>query len=184
MKIKNENILDSIAPENAKSILRIIINKNPDIDIEKIIKEHLNKVNLEKVNIDEVAESVFNDLESIEVEDLWDSSGRTRDGYVEPVERADEMIKEVLEPYFEELERYAKRSMFSEAKSYCKGMLKGVYKFDKDSSTEFSDWATDIADNFLPTIFDKYKEICKDKNGIKDIKEFIAKVLNFKIPKF
>lgn len=176
---KNEDIIDSISPEDALSILKITAKKNPSLNIEKIIKEHL-----KKVSIEEVAESVFNDLDILEVEDLWDSSGRTEYGYVEPVERADEMIEEVLEPYFEGLEKYIKLSMFSEAKSYCKGILKGVYKFDKEAHSEFSEWATDIADNFIPIIFDKWKEICKNKSDINDVKEYITRVLHFKMPQF
>lgn len=176
---KNEDIIDTINPEDAKSILKIIAKENPNIDFEKIIKEYL-----KKVNIDEVADSLFEDLKFIEVEELWESSGKTRDGYTEPVERADEMIEEVLEPYFEELEKYVKISMFNEAKSYCKGILKGVYKFDKELPTEFSEWATDIADNFIPMILEKWKEICTNKNDINDVKEYVTKILHFEMPSF
>ena len=181
---KNEGIINSIAPEDAIFILKQVVKEYPNVNIGKIIKGHLDEENPKKVNIDEVAQSVFDGLEFLEVEDLWDSSGGTRYGYVEPGERADEMIEEVLKPYFEELERYAKLSMFSEAKSYCKGILKGVYQFDDESSTEFSDWATDTAYNFIPVIFDKWKKICKNKTDIKDVKEYMTKVLGFKMPKF
>ena len=150
----------------------------------KMKKNNINKKDSEKVNIDEIAESLFDELESLDVEDLWDSSGETRDGYIEPVERADEMIDEVLESYFNELERYVKLSNFNVANSYCKGMLKGIYKFDKELPTEFSEWATDIADNFIPGIFYKWEEICLNKNYINEIEEYITKTLNFKLPKF
>jgi len=74
--------------------------------------------------------------------------------------------------------------MFGEAKSYCKGILKGVYSFDKESFSEFSEAATEVADIYLPIIFDKWKKICKNKSDVRDVKEYIKKTLNFEISKF
>ena len=41
-------------------------------------------------------------LDSIEVEEVWDRSGRTRNGYVEPTEMAFQMSEEALDPFIEE----------------------------------------------------------------------------------
>ena len=183
-KEKNEDLLESLSPEETKSILKVIIKNDPKIDVEKIMNGCIGTENYEKVNIDEVAESLFDELESLDVEDLWDSSGKTRDGYIEPVERADEMIDEVLESYYNELESYVKLSDFNKAKSYCKGILKGIYKFDKELPTEFSEWAIDIADNFILGIFYKWEKINSNKSYINEIEKYITETLNFKLPKF
>ena len=100
--IKKKNIIDSITPDEALLVLRILIkeDKNIALKAEKIIREEL-----KNVSIEDVAESVFDDLDSLEIKELWNSSGGTEYGYVEPVERADEMIEETLEPYFAELEK-------------------------------------------------------------------------------
>jgi enamine deaminase RidA (YjgF/YER057c/UK114 family) len=78
------------------------------------------------VDIKDIASLVYFDLDSIEVEEVWDRSGRTRNGYVEPTEMAFQMFEEALEPFLEEMKKYLKLSMFVEAKEYCMGILRGI----------------------------------------------------------
>lgn len=54
-----------------------------------------------------------------------------------------EMFEDVLEPYLEELRKFQKLSMDVEAKLQCMGILKGIYKFEIDATTEFKDCSGD-----------------------------------------
>jgi len=74
-------------------------------------------------------------LDSIEVEEVWDRSGRTRNGYVEPTEMAFPMFEDALDPFIEEMKKYQKLSMFAEAKNYCIGILKGISRFENGTRT-------------------------------------------------
>jgi len=53
------------------------------------------------------------------------------------------MFEDVLEPYLEELRKFQKLSMDVEAKLQCMGILKGIYKFEIDATTEFKDCSGD-----------------------------------------
>lgn len=132
------------------------MKKYPDINLGKIGDE-----GLFDVDVNEVADSLYEDLNFLDVRELWDSSGSTRYGYVEPDERAGEMIEEVLDSYFDDLKKYVKLSKNKEAMLFCKGMLKGLYKFDKESTAEFSDWVVEVVYEFIPMVYGKFKEICE-----------------------
>lgn len=52
--------------------------------------------------IDDAAANVQMDLESIDIEDLFDRVGSKRDGYVDPGDTAWEMFEEALKPFQDE----------------------------------------------------------------------------------
>src|SRR3989338_6053391 len=170
---KIEKILENIGVGDALNILKTLAKENKDI-ADQI--EDITKNSLKDIDIDELAEEVYSDLSYIDVEELWNRSGRTKDGYVEPIEMADEMIEESLRPHFEEMCKYKKLLMHKEAKYYCMGILKGVYRFEDESPSEFSEWATDTFSNFSYTILERWKEICKNQKDIKELKEFIKNI--------
>ncbi|MGM0411591.1 MAG: hypothetical protein ACQEQF_12625 [Bacillota bacterium] len=90
-----ENLFENISPDDAYYILKRLVENDDNIlkKIEEVAEEYFNKVDSE-----EIAETIFFELDFLNVEDLWDSSGSTRYGYVEPGERAYEMVEEVIQP--------------------------------------------------------------------------------------
>jgi hypothetical protein len=54
---------------------------------------------LTAVDVDETADEVFCVLDSIDVQDCWDRSGKSRYGYTEPSEAAVELVEEELQPF-------------------------------------------------------------------------------------
>ena len=129
---KTRNILDEISAEDALTILRLLAKEDPKLAnrIEQIAIEYLSDVDIE-----DLASQVYFDLDSIEVEEVWDRSGRTRNGYVEPTEMAFQMFEDALDPFIEEMKKYQKLSMFAEAKEYCIGILKGICRFENETRT-------------------------------------------------
>ena len=75
-----KNIFDAISADDAYQILQRLANENPVVA--KRIEE-IAEVSLGGVDIEDVADDVYYDLNSLEVEDVWDNSGSTRDGYVD-----------------------------------------------------------------------------------------------------
>ncbi|MCK4666191.1 hypothetical protein KAU33_05555 [Candidatus Dependentiae bacterium] len=174
-KAKNKtekNIFDAISAEDAFTILKILAEKDINIakEIEQITKEYLSKVDL-----DEIALDVYYELDGLDVEELWDKSGSSRYGYVEPADQAWDMIEELLEPFLEKLRKYRKLSMNKEAKFYCMGILKGIYKYEKESTSEFKDWAVDIPGECFETVVNDWKKNCKNPKDIKEMDDFITK---------
>lgn len=154
-KDKTRNIFDEISADDALAILRLLAKEDPKVAkrIEQIAIEYLSGVDIE-----DIAFEVYFELDSIEVEEVWDRSGRTRNGYVEPTEMACQMFEEALEPFVEEMKKYQKLSMFVEAKNYCIGILKGICRFEKESTSEYKDWAVDAPAESFDWVLDEWKE--------------------------
>ncbi|SRR6266568_121095 len=120
-KLDKEQILDNLSAGNALEILKILAKEDSKFSekIQELALEYLTDVDM-----DTIAEDVFTDLKFLEVEDVWDNSGETRDDYVEPYEMASEMFEETLVPYINDLIKYQKLSMDEEAKITCNGYIK------------------------------------------------------------
>ena len=166
------NILDKISSNDALAILKTLFKQDEDIakKIEQIAIEYLSRV-----DIDDIASEVYFDLNDIEVEEVWDRSGNTRDGYIEPTEMAWEMFEEALNPYLKELKKYQELSMHNEAKNYCMGILKGIYQFEKESKSEYKDWADDAPGEYFGEILDEWKNNCKNSEDVKEMEKFVKK---------
>ncbi len=173
---KKRDVLDEISEEDAYIILKRLASEDNNIKkrIEKIALDYLSDV-----DIDEIAEDVFDELDRIEVEELWDQSGKTRYGYVDPNERAWEMFEEQLEPFIDQMEKYQNLSMHMEAKRYCLGILKGIHKFEKSATTEFADWVIDAPQDYFKVVHEKWKKRHKDQEDIREVEYIIKKELNF-----
>ncbi len=111
------------------------------------------------VEIDEMAANVQMELESLHVEDIWDRAGAKRDGYVDPGDAELEMFEEALKPFQDEVDKYKQLSMLQEADLACQGILKGIYKFDKESSTEYKQWAVDVPSEYFGAVLDDWKKL-------------------------
>ena len=163
------DIFDAISTDDAFHILRILANDEPKIA--KRIEEIAEK-SLWDVDVEDIAEDVYFDLNSLAVEDVWDNSGGTRDGYVDPTEYAWEMFEEALEPYMEDIEKYQKLSMPAGAKNCCMGILKGIYKFEKKSTSEYKDWAVDAPSEIFIRVLDEWKEGQNSPEDIAEVEEY------------
>lgn len=148
MKNSHE-IIDRLSPEDALVVLRILASDDEQIAarIAEIALVHLSHVKWE-----EVAHELYEELEFLEVEEVWDRAGSTREGYVEPSEAAEEMVGEVVEPYLEELKKLGALGMSAEANQMCKGLLFGLYRFGHKSTSEFKNWASDAPSGIAGTV--------------------------------
>lgn len=150
---KANDILNNITSYDAKSILRIILERHAELtdEIYLIAMELLSDVNSEDIAID-----VFNELNSIQVEELWDRSGATRYGYVDSTEEAQIMFEEAIALFISEMHKCQKMGLTKAAKYYCIGIIKGILKYDKTSVSEFKDWAVDIPYVYIETVFEEW----------------------------
>ena len=125
------------------------------------------------MNIDAVAEDVFYELDSIAVEDVWDNSGATRDGYVEPGEYACQLFENALQPFEEHLERCQELSLLKQAKHQCMGILKGIWRFEAESKSEFKDWAGDAPGENMMRLFEEWEKKSNNPKDIEEVKMFM-----------
>lgn len=168
-------IIDGLDPNDALAILKRLAKEDADLAqrIEQIGLEYLSGVDVE-----DVADQVYFELDTIPVEEVWDRSGSTREGYIEPTEMAYEMFEEALEPFMHELKKYQQLSMRPEAKRYCMGILKGIYRSEKESESEYKEWAVDAPFHYSARVLDEWKKSSKDPDAIGEVEEFVRRELS------
>ena len=111
------------------------------------------KAALAEVDADDIADEVFRSLNSIRVEELWDNSGKTYEGYQDPTDVAFEMIEDEVRDYIRKMAQYKSLGMKTEEKEYCKGIITGLLRYGEAGNNEFRDWCPDdpytIAENMI-----------------------------------
>ena len=169
-KSAKQDLLDTITPDDALQILRTICAEDKEIaeKIERVANEYLRDV-----DIDQIAEDVKFELDGLEVEDLWDRSGPSREGYSEPGEMAYEMLEEELEPFLAQIRKYHKLAKPNEAKLYCMGLLKGISQYEKESKSEFKGWAGDGVGECLQWVFLEWEKGNQSTDDLKEMKRFM-----------
>ena len=170
-KKRKLNTLDAISGTDAIEVLRILANRDNELskEIDDIVKEILANVSL-----DEVADCVKSQLESLSVEDVWDQSGAKRDGYVSTGETAWQMFEAAMEPFREDMLKYQQLSMHEQADAICFGILKGVYDFEWHSTTEFKDWAVDAPADFFSTYLGEWNEHFQERSSHAKLNQFLT----------
>src|SRR3989337_536901 len=96
-------IIDQLSPDQALAILKTLAASNEQL-ARRIAK--MGMVYLSQVDAEEAAAAVYDELDALAVEEVWDRSGKTRHGYVDTGEAAYQMIEEVIEPYLEQLNKH------------------------------------------------------------------------------
>ena len=124
-------------------------------------------------DIEQIALDVQSDLECLDVEELWDNSGTTRYGYIEPGEMAWEMFENAMDNHEQQMKNLEGLGMQAEASNYCMGILKGIYLFEHASSTEFKDWAVDAPSESFSRILKEWKNKHPDNIELKEMGKFL-----------
>lgn len=128
---------------------------------------------LAAVDVEEVADEVFEQLDMIDVQDCWDKSGRHRDGYTGPEEAAVQLVEEELHPFVDQVERYHELGMARQEQDYCMGVVLGTYRYEKESKSEFKDWCTDIPIECAGGMLDDWRKRSRNVTASGTMDEFI-----------
>jgi hypothetical protein len=165
-----KDILANITSDQAVHILKVLWEKRSDV--REIIVSEAEKL-LGPVGPDEIAEDLFFALESIDVHELWDRSGSHSDGYSSPEDMAMEMVEEEIDPFSDQITRYHNLRLHEEEKLYCMGVLKGLYRFDKEAKSEFRDWASDVAGECFDFVLKNWQKQKGNERFTGEMGEFI-----------
>ena len=170
-KRRKPDTLDAISAPDAIQVLRILADQDREMaqKIDVIVKDLL-----ADVSIDEVANCVQAELESLAVEEVWDRSGRRRDGYVDTGDAAWSMFENALEPFREKMAKYQQLSMPKQAEAVCLGLLKGIYDFRWSSQTEFKDWAVDAPAEFFWVYLEEWKKSFQQRSSTSRMNQFLT----------
>ncbi len=167
-------IIEQLSPSDAWSILNTLAKSDAQL-AGRIAEMAIDR--LSGVDPEEVAAILYDELDALEVEEVWDRAGKTRHGYVETNEAAYQMVEEVLEHYLEDLKKYQQLAMPLEARRLCMGLLAGLYRFEHESKSEFKDWAADAPISFADTVVREWKAGSPRQSDIAAVKKFIDEEL-------
>lgn len=173
MKAPRE-IIAQLSPGDALSILQSLANS--DEELARRIAE-MAIAQLSQVDPEEVASALYDGLNALEVEEVWDRAGETRYGYVDPSEAAFQMIDEVIEPLLEELSKYQKLGLNTQANEMCMGLLLGFYQFEHEATSEFKNWAVDAPISFAETVVEAWKDGTPSRADVKTVRTFVEEEL-------
>ncbi len=163
--------VEDLRPEEAASVLRRLLDEGGVVA--DAVRLEMVRV-LTHVEPDDVAAEVQTDLELLEVEELWDRSGKTRHGYTHPADMAWQMIEEVLTPYLKRMKQYQEVGLAEERDRYVLGVLQGIYAFEHETQTDFQEWAPDDTGEAFRWILDEWKKTRKGKRARQQMHEALA----------
>ena len=166
-----KEIIDQLSHGQALAILQALAAG--DEQLANRIAE-LGTACLSEVDPEEVSAALYDELDALEVEEVWDRAEKTRHGYVDTSEAAYQMVEEVIDPYLEQLKKYQKLGMSTEANTLCMGLLLGLYQFERESKSEFKNWAVDAPGGFASTVIDAWKAGRPGRKDVAALKQFIG----------
>ena len=163
-------ILESLTGSDALSILRILADRDERLarEIDAVAGDLLGEV-----DVAGVAANVKDELESLAVDDIFDKSGARREEYVDPGDAAFEMFAEALAPFLQDMEKYRTLGRPEQASACCLGILQGIYDFDKDSSTQYKEWAVDAPKEYFGQVVDAWENIYHGKPPLSKLNSFV-----------
>lgn len=128
--------------------------------------------------VEAVARAVFDDLESLETDDLWNRSGGRAGGrYVEPAEAAFAMVREAVAPHLARLEDLLERGREEDADLHVRGVLLGLHRYDRASEREFRRWAVDAPEMMADEAADRWREGRPDRAARRDLSAWMSERL-------
>ncbi len=168
--VSSTPLLDSLSVDQARFVLARLIGDDPALAARA---EGIARDVLRMVDTEGVAESVASDLSCIDIEEVWETSGRRRDGYVYPSERAWEMLDDALEPHKGEMMAYLKRGMVEESRLCCAGILLGIRRFQKTSRSGILEEAPDYCNETFDSVREEWEKAVGDAAQVRLLARFI-----------
>ncbi len=168
--VSSTPLLDSLSVDQARFVLARLISNDPALAARA---EGFARDLLQIVDSEEIAGIVSDELSSLEIEEVWKTSGRRRDGYIDPSERAWEMLDEVLESHKDEMMTYLRRGMVEESRLYCSGILLGIRRFQKGSGSALLDEAPDYCNDTFCSVREEWEKAVGDAGQARLLARFI-----------
>jgi len=167
---KKKSFIQSLNTDERSQVLMAMLANEPAL-VKKAYAIAVEIVG--EANADDISDEVYDELNSLDVDDLYSRSGRTRHGYVDPHEEAWEMFEEVMFPFIDEMKKNQQRALPSTAKIHCIGIIKGLLKYEKESNSDFADWVEDAPDEYITTVLEEWKKGDPSSDDIAEVMEIV-----------
>ena len=158
--------IQSLNADEASQVMKVVLEDDPLLT--KKIYDVAMKV-AGGVNVDVVMDKVFCELDKLDMDDLRGRAGRTRHGYVEPNEAAWELFEDALTPFIDEMKKNQQRMLPAAAKNYCIGIVKGLWMYKEESSSDLKDWLEDAPGEYVETVVKEWEKGNPDNDAIAEV---------------
>ena len=165
-----KKFLQSLNSDEASQVLKTLLDDNPEL-IKKAYDIAIKAVG--DVDADTIMDEVYYELNALDVDDLYSHSGRTRHGYVDIHDKAWEMFEEALSPFIGEMVNKQRRGLPAAAKTYCIGIIKGLWKYEEESNSDFKDWVPDAAGDYVSTVLEDWKKGKPSDEDVAEVKSIV-----------
>jgi hypothetical protein len=165
-----QDVIKKLTAEQALELVKRLSDQGGKMG-EAVLAEARNV--LSEIDLDETADEVFRALDAIAVQDCWGRAGSSRDGYTSPEEAAVDLIEEELQPFFDQVGRYHDLGMLEEEATYCMGVMLGIYRYERESKSEFREWCVDIPIECAGYLLQEWRGRVKDSASTAAMDEFI-----------
>jgi hypothetical protein len=122
--------------------------------------------------LNEIAGSVFDDLDSLDVESEWEDDEEIQKD-VDPEELASRMYDDVMESYLDVLREYQNQSRDDSATIQCMGILKGIYKFEIERMNDLFEWGLYDNHKKFKQVIEEWRKGNTDPRNLKEMDEFV-----------
>lgn len=159
-------LLDTLNADEAATVLRRLLDAHPELRKEA---EEISRSLVSEISFQGRAEDVGFAIGALSTEEHYGRSGKQSWGYVEPADAAWEMIEEAVEPFLDDIKRYAKLGMDAEALEACKGVVLGLYQA-REGNPEFVQRNEDALTELAGSVVEDW---CAGAKGRRFPKDFV-----------
>jgi hypothetical protein len=156
-KITAKAVIEKLRPEEAAAVLNQLLGKHPELKSEA---EELAIQRMSAASIEDVAEEVYVEIASIDLEALNGRAGSHSWGYVEPGEAATELLTEAIEDWVEEMKRSLGLGLLAPAEALCAGIVQRLYRARDTKSDGALGWAVDFPTEEAGFVVEEFLKAC------------------------
>lgn len=141
--MNNRSALDALSAAEKAAVLEELLAARPDL---RESADACAARFMKDASRSTIADDVATALKYLDIDELNTRAGyRPGFGYVHPVEAADEILDEALQPFLDDLQRRASLGMGSAATEVAAGILLGLYNCREGGSETLLEYAPDYA---------------------------------------
>lgn len=150
--------LEKLRPEEAAAVLNQLLSKHLELKSEA---EQLATQMMSTASIEDIAEKIYLEIASIDIEALNGRAGSHSWGYVEPSEAANELLTEAVEDRVEEMKRGLELGLLAPAETLCTGIVQGLYRARDSKSDGALGWAVDFPAEEASFVVEEFLNRCR-----------------------
>jgi hypothetical protein len=137
----NAEVLDRLGSDELAAVLHSLLKKHPNLRSEA---EGIAVKLVSALSVEAIADEVLFNVTNLDLDDLNGRAGRHSWGYVEPVQAAQDLLEEAVEPTLADMKRRMELGLEAAAEAICAGIVLGLSQSDIERSDVVLQWAPDF----------------------------------------